>query len=162
MKSVSRYSYSLGFLVCLLLLGIAFYLQYFADQWPCLLCELQRFILALMGIVFLIAAIHHPKTKSRFIYFILLFLLGMIGLFLASRQLWLIAHPDTLAPGQCSANFAYLIRVLPLHKVLMLSLQGNADCAKETGRFLLLSLPAWSLISFGVLTGLNVVAVVKK
>lgn len=162
MRSLSRLRYSAGFILCVLLLGFAFYLQHFQDQLPCLLCQLQRITMAAMGIIFLIAACHNPKGISRFVYFILLLLIGIGGLLLAGRQLWLIAHPALTADAQCSANLKYLISVLPLDKVLKISIQGSGDCAKATWHFLSISLPGWSFIAFIVLSLLNFVALLKR
>lgn len=155
MRSLARLNYSLGFVLCSILLGAAFYLEYFQDQLPCLLCQLQRIVMAVMGIIFLIAAIHRPQGKSRFVYFTLLLLVGICGLLLAGRQLWLIAHPELVADAPCSPSLSYLVSVLPLNKVIIMSIQGSGDCAKATWHFLSLSLPAWSFISFGVLLLLN-------
>ena len=155
-----RRSYSLGFVLCALFWGFAFYLENGLGQIPCLLCELQRCVIIGMGIIFLIAAVHNPARIGRSIYSFLLFIMGLCGLFLAGRQLWLIAHPPVDSYGQCSANLSYLIHVFPWDTVLKTVLQGGADCAKVTWSFLSLSLPAWSLIAFSLLLVLSVVAVV--
>ncbi len=162
MRSVARCSNTLGFILCVILLGAAFYLEYFQDQLPCLLCQLQRMTIAAMGLVFLIAAIHRPQGKSRFVYFTLLLMIGICGLLLAGRQLWLIAHPELVADAPCSPSLSYLVSVLPLNKVILMSIQGSGDCAKATWHFLSLSLPAWSFISFSVLLLLNFMALIKR
>ncbi|MBY0376941.1 MAG: disulfide bond formation protein B [Gammaproteobacteria bacterium] len=158
MRSLARYSHVIGFILCAVLLGGAFYLEYAQEQLPCLLCQLQRIVMAVMGFIFLIAAIHRPQGKSRFVYFTLVLIVGIGGLLLAGRQLWLIAHPELVADAPCSPSLSYLVSVLPLNKVIIMSIQGSGDCAKATWHFLSLSLPAWSFISFAVLLILNFMA----
>lgn len=162
MRSLARYSNVIGFILCAILLGSAFYVEYAQEQLPCLLCQLQRILMAAMGIIFLIAAIHRPQGKSRFLYFILLLIVGIGGLLLAGRQLWLVAHPELVADAPCSPSLSYLVSVLPLNKVIIMSIQGSGDCAKATWHFLSLSLPAWSFISFAVLLILNFMALFGK
>jgi disulfide bond formation protein DsbB len=158
---MSRCSYSLGFILCALFWGFAFYLENGLGQIPCLLCQLQRIVVIAMGIIFLIAAVHNPARIGRCIYSFLLFVLGLCGLLFAGRQLWLIAHPPENSYGQCSASLSYLLQIFPLDTVLKTALQGSADCAKVTWSFLSLSLPAWSFIAFSILLILSIVAVVS-
>lgn len=162
MRSLARYSNVIGFILCAVLLGGAFYLEYAQEQLPCLLCQLQRILMAAMGFIFLIAAIHRPQGKSRFVYFTLVLIVGIGGLLLAGRQLWLIAHPELVADAPCSPSLSYLVSVLPLNKVILMSIQGSGDCAKATWHFLSLSLPAWSFISFAVLLILNFMALLRN
>ncbi len=161
MKSRSRFNYGLGFILCVLFLAFAFYLENSLDQIPCLLCQVQRVIIVPMGIIFLIATLHNPAHIGRSLYSFLLVLLGLCGLLLASRQLWLIAHPPVNALSQCTANLNYLLHALPLKSVLKITLAGGSDCAKISWSLLSLSLPAWSFIAFSILLVLSVVAVLS-
>lgn len=154
---MSRLSYSLGFILCAFFCAFTFYLENDLGQLPCLLCELQRVVVAAMGVIFLIAAIHNPARIGRNIYFFLLLILGLFGLLLAGRQLWLVSHPPVDTYSQCSASLSYLIHTLPLDQVLKTAIQGGSDCAKATWNFLSLTLPAWSFIAFSVLVILSVV-----
>ncbi len=161
--SSTRLIYSLGFLICLSLLGFAFYLEKSLGLAPCQLCELQRLMMAAMGAVFFIAAIHNPARKmTRWVYIFFLCLFGALGFALASRQVWLIAHPPLAADAQCSASLTYLIQILPLKQALKIALMGTGDCAKVTWQFLSLSIPAWSALAFEVLLLLSIVTGVLK
>ncbi|MCD6045143.1 MAG: dsbB [Gammaproteobacteria bacterium] len=152
---MSRLSYSLGFILCAFFCAFAFYLENDLGQLPCLLCEMQRIVVAAMGAIFLIAAIHNPARIGRNVYFFLLLILGLFGLLLAGRQLWLMAHPPADTYSQCSASLSYLVHTLPFDQVLKTALQGGADCAKATWSFLSLTLPAWGFIVFSVLLVLS-------
>lgn len=153
-----RVFYSIGFILCAFFWGFALYLEHGLAEMPCLLCQVQRILVATMGVIFLIAAIHNPKCIGRRLYSFLLFIVGLCGLLLAGRQLWLIAHPPVDAYNQCSASLSYLIQVLPLEQVIKTIVHGGADCAKTTWRFLALSLPGWSFIAFSLLLIVNFMA----
>jgi disulfide bond formation protein DsbB len=147
-----RFSYSIGCLFCIALLSFGFYLEYGLGQMPCLLCQLQRLTMMVMAILFLIAAAHNPQRNGRWIYSGLLLLFSLFGVYLAGRQLWLIAHPPTDLNAQCSPDLTYLISALPLSEALKIILQGTGDCAKVTWSFLSISIPGWSFISFIILS----------
>src|SRR5690348_154529 len=51
----------IGFLICAGLIAFAYYLRFARGLEPCPLCMIQRVVFAAMGIVFLAAAIHHPR-----------------------------------------------------------------------------------------------------
>ncbi len=155
---MSRLSYSLGFILCAFFWAFAFYLENSLGEMPCLLCQVQRIIVAAMGVIFFIAAVHNPARSGRSLYSFLLFIIGLFGLFLAGRQLWLIAHPPADIYSQCSASLSYLIHALPLEQVLKTVIHGGSDCAKATWSFLSLTLPGWSFIAFSILLVLNFVA----
>jgi disulfide bond formation protein DsbB len=159
---MSRLSYSLGFILCAFFWAFAFYLEHGLAEMPCLLCQVQRIFVATMGIIFLIAAVHNPARLGRSVYSFLLFIVGLCGLLLASRQLWLIAHPPADIYSQCSASLSYLIQVLPLEQVIKTVIQGGSDCAKTTWSFLSLTLPGWSFIAFSLLLVVNFVAALGR
>ena len=151
MKSF-RLSYSIGFLFCIALLSFGFYLEYGLGQMPCLLCQLQRLMMVVIAVLFFIGACHNPKHYGRWIYGGLLLLFSLFGVYLAGRQLWLIAHPPVDINAQCSPDIAYLMSVLPLGAALKMILQGTGDCAKVTWTFLSIPIPGWSFISFIILS----------
>src|SRR3972149_6931641 len=68
-----------GFLACAGLLGFAFYLQYVKGLQPCPLCMLQRVAVASTGLLFLLAAIHHPARVGAWIYAGLTALVSLAG-----------------------------------------------------------------------------------
>jgi disulfide bond formation protein DsbB len=69
-----RIWFFLGCVSCFAMLGIGAYLQLVENLEPCPLCISQRIAILLLGLVFLIAAIHNPAEKGisgsgRWFYF---------------------------------------------------------------------------------------------
>src|SRR5260221_8569918 len=52
-----------GFLVCAGMLAFGYYLQFAVGLEPCPLCIIQRILLFAVGVVFLVAALHHPAGR---------------------------------------------------------------------------------------------------
>ena len=62
----------LGFLICASGLGYAYYAQFVQGFEPCPLCIFQRLALAAVGLVFLAAAVHHPRDWGAKVYGVLI------------------------------------------------------------------------------------------
>jgi len=151
-----RRCYGVAVLLCAFLLAAAFYLQFSQGFAPCPLCELQRGMLILLVVIFLIAALHNPQAlwvKKSYAVAILLF--ALLGIGLSVRHLWLQCYAPPGATN-CGADLEYLLSVLPLQEVLKMALRGTGDCAKVVWRFLGLSIPAWTLLGF---VGLGVLSI---
>ena len=56
-----------GFAVCAALLAYALYSQFYLGLDPCPLCIFQRIGVALLGVVFLAAALHNPRGRGAFV-----------------------------------------------------------------------------------------------
>jgi len=154
-KITPRTYYLLGFFICLSLLTGAFFLQAYDALAPCPLCELQRIVFALLGIIFLIAALQNPQYWGVKIYGYLLFLVAIVGGGVALKQLWLQYSPQM--PSQtCAAGVEYILKTLPLLQAFRTLLQGSGDCAKQTWEAFGLSLPAWAFIGFCFLGFLSI------
>lgn len=66
----------LGFAICAGLMGYALYLQHYVGLDPCPLCVLQRMAVIGLGVLFLLAGLHHPATMGARIYGALMVLGG--------------------------------------------------------------------------------------
>ena len=66
----------------LTLLAYALYSQFHLHLEPCPLCIFQRIGIALTGVLFLIAALHHPRRGGRLVYAALI---GLAALPMARR-----------------------------------------------------------------------------
>ncbi|HSS71802.1 MAG TPA: disulfide bond formation protein B [Casimicrobiaceae bacterium] len=142
-----RIGYVLAFLVCLGLLGWAYYLQYGMELEPCPLCIIQRVCFAGMGLVFLVAIFHNPGRAGAAIYAILQLLIGGFGAAVAMRQLWI----QSLAKGEvpsCGMSLEYMLDTLPLTETVRKVFEGSGECAEKAWVFLHLSVAAWALVFF--------------
>ena len=139
-----------GFLICIMLLAFAYYSQFHDHLEPCPLCIFQRVGMLILGMLFLIAFLHHPKAMGARIYGVLQLCAAAAGGAVAIRHIYVQHLPPDLAPP-CGPGLGYLFKALPLKSFLVKAFTGTADCSIVTWRFLGLSMPEWVLIWFVIL-----------
>ncbi|MGH8225535.1 MAG: disulfide bond formation protein B [Gammaproteobacteria bacterium] len=139
----------LGFLVCVAMLGFAYYLQFGRGMNPCPLCIFERIITAALGLVFLIACLHHPKRFGRWVYAGLILIVAGVGVYVSARHLYIQAHPETVM--SCGgASLQVMIQHLPFTEVIRQVLHGSGECA-HMDTFLGFALPGWVLVAMSLL-----------
>ena len=159
--SLQRLGHLLIFLVCAVLLGFGYYLEYEKGLDPCPLCMLQRLFFLVIGVGGLIAALHNPKSLGMIrTYSGFLMLLSMMGAAVASRQVWLQHLPPDQVP-ECGPGLEYMLEVYPLGETLAKILKGTGDCAEVDWTLLGLSIAEWALISFILLAAVSVLQLWK-
>ena len=148
----SRPLYLLAFIVCVLLMGAALYLEHVIGLEPCPLCIVQRVAVIVIGLLCLAAVLHNPKprkgkrTTAR-VYGALVTLVSLFGGAIAARQIWLQHQPADQLPA-CLPSLDYMLDVLPFQEMLRLVFSGTAECAEVTWTFLGLSIAEGTLIAF--------------
>lgn len=142
----------LGFLLCCAMIGMAAYLQFSKGLEPCPLCVIQRFVVILLGVVFLIGFLHKAGGKGwvRFHGFII-FIFSASGLAAAARQIYLQTLPPNQLPP-CAPNLSYILEKLSWVDAFKFLVRGSADCAQVKWTLLNLSIPEWTLGFFSVFT----------
>ncbi len=142
----ARLFFTIGFGVCAVMLGVAYFLQYGLHLEPCPLCILERIaVLVTLGL-FGLAALHNPGKIGQKIYSLLISSTLILGLGIAGRHLYLQNLPKDQVPD-CVPGFDYLIENFPLSEVLTLLVQGSGQCAQVGARLLGLSLSQWTAIA---------------
>jgi protein dithiol:quinone oxidoreductase len=141
-----------GAVVCALLLGFGYYLQYVQGLDPCPLCQVQRAFYYLLGGAFLLGAVHNPRDRSGMAYCGLAMLFAIGGIGTAGRQVWLQHLPADKVP-QCGPDLAFMLKNMPLSRTLEKLFTGTGECAVVDWSFLGLSIAEWSLGWFVVLFG---------
>jgi protein dithiol:quinone oxidoreductase len=155
-----RLSNLAGFGVCAALLAYALYTQFYQGLDPCPLCIFQRIGVALLGLVFLAAALHHPAGRARYGYALAIAVAALVTLAVAARHLYVQSLPPGSLPS-CGAPLAVLLKFTPVWQVIRKVLTGSGECGLVNWRFLGLAMPAWVLIwalilgTFGVLANLS-------
>lgn len=134
-----------GGAVCAALLGYALYAQHVLGYEPCPLCIFQRVGVAAMGVVFLVAAIHHPRGWGRYAYAVLVGLTAIATVAVAGRHVYIQSQPAGSVPS-CGAPLDVMLKYSPLTDVVRKVLTGSGECGVIDWTFLGLSMPWWVLI----------------
>jgi disulfide bond formation protein DsbB len=139
-----------GFLACVAAMGFALYLQYGLDLEPCPMCIFQRIAMMTTGLLFLIGFLHGPRGNGRWVYALAAAITAAIGAGVAARQVWLQSLPEDEVPA-CGPTLGYLMKMMPLQRVVEKVLKGDGSCAKIAGEWLGITLPGWTCIGFVLL-----------
>lgn len=134
-----------GFAACAGLMAYALYAEYALMLEPCPLCVFQRVAVILLGLVLLLAALHHPSGSGRTVYAALTAVAAAGGAVVAGRHVWLQHLPPDQVPA-CGPGFEYIMERFPLSEALRMVFTGSGECAVSDWSFLGLSMPAWVLI----------------
>lgn len=136
-----------GFSACLAMMGYALYAERVLGYEPCPLCMFQRVGVVVLGAVFLLAALHHPKSLAGArAYGVLIALAAALPAYVAGRHVYIQGLPPGSVPA-CGASLDYMVEVFPLMTVIKKVLFGAGECQKIDWSFLGLSMPAWVLMS---------------
>jgi protein dithiol:quinone oxidoreductase len=146
-----------GFLLCAGLIAYALYAQFHLGLDPCPLCIFQRIGIAALGVVFLIAALHHPRQWGARVYALLIAVAALATMAVAARQLYIQHLPPGAIPS-CGAPLSVMLKFMPLAAVIRKVLTGSGECGVVNWRFLGLAMPAWVLIWAAVLGAVGSVA----
>src|SRR5579864_2912484 len=110
----SRKFYLSQVLLIGLMLGFAYYLQFFKGVMPCTLCEMQRLIFVLLALVLLVGILLPPKKLviPDILTNLGAMALALLGMLFASRQVWLeyFPPPDS-STSTCGTNLWYLFKI---------------------------------------------------
>lgn len=139
-----------GLLACAGLLGYAYYAQFYLHLDPCPLCVFERLGFAVLGLIFLLAAAHHPGRTGARIYAVLIAAVALTGVAIAARHVWIQHIPAARAPA-CGPGLDFLLHTFPLTSTLRMVLTGSGECARVAWRFLGLSMAEWALAWFAAL-----------
>ena len=146
-----------GFVCCAALLGYALYVQSVLGVDPCPLCIFQRIGMAALGVVFLIAGVHAPKSWGGRVYGALLALAALTTMAVAARHVWIQHLPEDQVPS-CGAGLSFMLEEFPLSDVIRKVLTGSGECHQVNWTFLTLAMPAWVLLAAAALGALGLYA----
>jgi disulfide bond formation protein DsbB len=150
-----------GFLLCAGLLAYALYAQFHLGLDPCPLCIFQRIGIAALGVVFLIAALHHPRAGGARVYAVLIAVAALATVAVAARQVYLQHLPPGAIPS-CGAPLSMMLKFMPLTTVIRKVLTGSGECGIVNWTFLGLAMPAWVLIWAALLGAGGVIANTRR
>ena len=119
-------------LICAGLLSAAFYLEFVSGLVPCALCLAQRAMFALICIACLLYLL--PYYGSRLIFGLLSFVSSGLGIWLASRQLWLQSFPK-ISCQRVVLIFISFLSVSPFFDGLKTMFFGSETALRCNGHF---------------------------
>ena len=146
-----------GFAACAALIAYALYSQLYLGLEPCPLCIFQRIGIALLGVAFLAAAVHHPRGWGRYLYALAIAMAALATLLVAARHVYVQSLPPGTLPS-CGAPLSVLLKFTPLWEVVRKVLTGSGECSEVNWRFLGLTMPAWVLLWALALGSVGVIA----
>ncbi len=150
-----------GFLICAGLIAYALYAQFHLGLDPCPLCIFQRIGIAALGVVFLIAALHHPRAWGTRVYAVLIAIAALATVAVAARQVYLQHLPPGAIPS-CGAPLSMMLKFMPLTTVIRKVLTGSGECGIVNWTFLGLAMSAWVLIWAAFLGAAGVMANARR
>jgi len=150
-----------AFLACAGLMAAALAMQYTMQLEPCPLCVFQRVFVIVLGVIMLVAAVHDPNVVGRRVYGGLIVILGVLGVIVAGRHVWLQNLPADQVP-ECGPGLEYLLDAFPLGEALSIVFRGSGECAEVQWVFLGLTIPGWTLVAFTAFTVFGVLLVFSR
>ena len=137
------------------MMAYALYSEHVLLLDPCPLCIFQRIFVILLGIIFLIAAIHNSHGLGARIYAALLGLVAATGAAVAGWHVYMQNLPPDKVPS-CGPGFDYIVDNFPFSDALSMIFKGSGQCAEVSWRFLGLTMPAWVLICLVLLGAVGI------
>lgn len=142
----------LGFFACAGLIGYAIYLQFAEQLQPCPFCIFQRVAFAVLGLVFLLAAMLAPhKVGSKKAFGALGVMAALVGAGIAARHVWVQLYPPEIPA--CGPGISFMVEQRGWLGTVNKVLTGSGDCSDIDWSFLGLTMPMWSLLWFILLGG---------
>lgn len=151
----------IGFLFCIFLMLVAWYLQAYKGFKPCPLCVTQRFFILLMAVFFMIGALHQPKEIFRRCYYFICVVISLGGIAVAARHIWLQNLPPDRVPA-CGADINFILQNLPFIDAMKAIFAGSGECAKVNWHFLGMTIPELTMIAFIMMLSLSIWQMMRR
>lgn len=159
MKTLTRTTLQSGIVtLSLLVLLASFYLQYAKGFEPCPLCLMQR-ICIIFILAFGLINLYRKSARSQAL-FVTQYVMALLGLYFAARQVWLLSLPSEDIPA-CLPGLSVLIHYFPWQDTIRALVWGSGNCTEIRWTWLGLSIPAWSIAYFVVIGVATVLAYFK-
>lgn len=124
-----------------------FYMERHLGLEACPLCLIDRAIVAVIGVIFLLALIFNPKRLGQRILAVFALLFSGLGIAVCLRHLWLQSLPKDQLP-ECTPGLDYMLETFPLGETIRTIMTSAGECADVQWTFLGLSIPAQTLLVF--------------
>lgn len=151
----SRRVFTAGLLICLAVLGFAYYLQHGERFYPCPWCIAQRLLFISVALVCLVGLLHRPGVRGGIVYSTLGALFAAAGTAAAAYHLYLQADP--IRATRCVGSpLERLLDSTAIGQLWPGFLQYDGPCTLDEWTLLGMNIPQWSLTWFAILAALFV------
>jgi disulfide bond formation protein DsbB len=158
----SRLCNAAGVAGAIVSLSIAyFYMERHLGLEACPLCLIDRAIVAVIGVIFLLALIFNPKRLGQRIFAGLALLFSGLGIAVCWRHLWLQSLPKDQLP-ECTPGLEYMLETFPLGETIRTIMTSAGECAEVQWTFMGLSIPAQTLLVFIGFALLSLLQILRK
>lgn len=138
-----------------------FYMQRHLGLEACPLCLIDRAIVAVIGLCFLLAFIFNPARLGQRIFSVIALLFSGLGIAVCWRHLWLQSLPPDQLP-ECTPGLEYMLETFPIGETLHTIFTSAGECAEVQWTFLGLSIPAQTMILFIAFSALSLLQILRK
>lgn len=128
-------------LLAIVAVAYSLFAQVYQRYEPCPLCIVQRVLIAAIGILSLIFALHFPKNWLIRVYGAIITLLSLFCLKVALHHDWLLSLPKDQQPMSCGAPLGFLYKHLPLNEFIDTVMKGDASCSQVVWKVVGVSAP---------------------
>jgi protein dithiol:quinone oxidoreductase len=150
-----------GAAACLGMFAYALYTQYYGGLEPCPLCIFQRITVVTLGIVFLLAAVHHPRGRGAWVYVVLIGVVALLTIGVAGRHVYIQSQPPGSIPA-CGAPLNVLMQMFHTWQVVVKVLHAGGECAVVNWTLWGVTMPGWVLFCALILGGAGVIANIPR
>lgn len=135
------------------------------EKWvglePCPLCMIDRALVVILGVIFLVAALHNPGPLGQRLYNGAGLLVSAAGIAVCARHIWLQNLPPDQVPT-CAPGLDYMLETLPMTETLQIIFSTSGECAKIDWSLLGFTLPEQTLAVFVGFAMLGLVQMFRK
>lgn len=158
-KTTFKKFQSLMLVMSILVVGFSFYIEFLNQLKPCPLCVMQRACAFLFSFTCFLGMVIATSRKAKYLSLSQCVITGL-GLYFATRQLWLQSlPPDDM--GQCMPGLEAMLQFFSWDMILKSFFWGTSDCSHVDWQWYGLSIPMWSALYFVVMFILNLYVYIR-
>lgn len=132
--------------ISIFVLGFSFYIEMLNQLKLCPLCFMQRACAFIFGFLCMWSMFVASVHRARFVSLLQCIFAGL-GLYFASRQLWLQSLPAEVSE-QCMPGLQAMFHYFSWDMILKSFFWGSSDCSHVDWQWYGLSIPLWSALYF--------------
>lgn len=158
----SRFCNGIGVAAAIGSLAIAyFYMERHLGLEACPLCLIDRGIVAIIGLLLLLAFLFNPQRLGQRLLAVPALLFSGLGMAVCIRHLWLQSLPKDQLP-ECTPGLDYMLETFPLGETIHTIFTSAGECAEVAWTFLGLSIPAQTLLLFIGFAALSMLQILRR